>query len=149
MATARAPEGEAQFTEESPGDHPCLSLSLAVFLSFSLVFLNGFSLACVKFSFDQTGIDGLGGLKLTSGTRVPGTTFKTRKDDKVIFCSCCRNIIKKMRKSRRSAIFLSYYITCNSLFYNHSSVSLTMFLFLQSLSLQRSFALLPLFSLFG
>ena len=74
--------GEAQFTEESQGDPSLISL-----LSIFFFFLNGFSFACIIFLFlhqKTTGTDGLGDMKLTFGTRVPGITFRTRKDDKVI-----------------------------------------------------------------
>ena len=78
---------EAQFIEVSPGNDP-----KTLILSHSLLFfLDGFSFACIKFMFHQSGIDGLGGLKLTYGTRAPGTTFRTRKDDKVILLLFMKN----------------------------------------------------------
>lgn len=56
-------------------------------ICFSMGFLNfhlhvwNFAAFCV---FGSTGIDGLEDLKLISGIRAHGTTFRTKKDDKVI-----------------------------------------------------------------
>ena len=73
--------GEAQFTEESQGDPSLISLFSIFFFSLMGFHLHvSYSSFCIK----NTGTDGLGDMKLTFGTRVPGITFRTRKDDKVI-----------------------------------------------------------------
>ena len=61
--------------------------SISHFSLFNLFFsLMGFHLhvSYSSFCIKNTGTDGLGDMKLTFGTRVPGITFRTRKDDKVI-----------------------------------------------------------------
>ena len=82
MATHQlALPGEAQFTEESQGDPSLISLFSIFFFSLMGFHLHvSYSSFCIK----NTGTDGLGDMKLTFGTRVPGITFRTRKDDKVI-----------------------------------------------------------------
>jgi hypothetical protein len=54
--------------------------------------------------WSRTDIDGQEGLKLISGIRVHGTTFKTRRENKVDFAW----LIKDQLKPRRSIIFVYY-----------------------------------------
>lgn len=90
MAPTQTQEGaeEAPFTEGSPG--PLISHNFLT-ENFPFVSQRDFSIFICMCEillhfvfFGSTGIDGLEDLKLISGIRAHGTTFRTKKDDKVI-----------------------------------------------------------------